>query len=36
VKRIIAVSLIVILSTLASLGMGTSLAESPLTEKVWE
>lgn len=35
-KRIIAVSLIVILSTLASLGMGTSLAESPLTDKVWE
>ena len=34
-KRIIAVSLIVLLSTLASLGMRTSLAESPMTDKVW-
>jgi hypothetical protein len=35
VKRIIAVSLIVILSTLASFCIGTSLAESPITKKIW-
>ena len=35
-KRIIAVSFIVIIGLFASLGMGTSLAESPATDKVWE
>jgi len=36
VKRIIAVSFVVIIGLFASLGMGTSLAESPATDKVWE